>query len=103
MALLLAGIPLVVLTFSLLAGRRWGESEVLGEVRSVRPPICTQNVSGEQCGDGVITIRRAGHDEEFRYDPAIGDELLSLNHPGTQVAMTVSCRNGRVIAVRTVV
>jgi hypothetical protein len=93
-------VLLGILLAGALAGWWWGRTEVHVELRDVQPPICTQSVRDQRCGDGVIVARTVtGGDEVFRYGSDI--DVTSLP-PGTPVLLTISWRTGKVTKVQVV-
>lgn len=78
----------------------WGSYEVVAELRTARPPVCTQSALDRQCGDGVIVARTGpGPEREFRYTPDLPGNVVALP-AGSRVVLTIRRRNGQVVGVR---
>ena len=83
---------LVILGVIWLNARTQSQQITAVEVVSVQPPICTQSVVDQQCGDGVITIEtKDGAEIQYTYASDIRVES------GNETAEITSLKEGDLV------
>src|SRR6478672_5460091 len=106
-SLLLSGT--LILIALLIAGalwwKPWQHSEIV-TIQSVQPPICTQSVLNQECGDGLIIVRtQAGAETEYRYNSDIivesvnGTRNVTSLRKGDKVSLTFSMVGAKITKI----